>query len=1028
MNLFKFSLKYPFFILCFWALVLFFGTVSLMKTRITAFPSTEECVLSITTLYPGAGKDRVLDEVTKKLEGEVSKIKGLQTFISHTDNEMSEIKVYFQAGISERIAQAGVLLAISQAKNALPSSASEPVIQKINRYNKPLIRLAATSHLPPQDFYSLIKKSVQPVFEELHGVSRVNILGNSEPQAAVVLDMKRMQEREISASAVVAQLEKIGQNAYLGENTSFLIAGEFSSLSDLGSVVIHYLANDKAITLKDIAQIRYDDSYPAGYTYFNGDPCLLIDIFEREDIDTLKLEAQFDEALQKLRQKWDKIPSELTLTVLKDSGAYLKYTYFNFKKTLFISIAVAILLIWATFKDFRSIFVSCISVPTALAATLCVIYISGKTLNFITFGALIISIGLVVDDMIIIRENIFRHLKGAKNPFEGTLKAMQEICHPVIGTTSGIVVGCAAFACMQKMGILIYATEFALIIILTVGFSLLEAFTLGPVLCAYCLVPHAQRAPETLQKKVGHIYKKLLRSAMAHSWVLIAVSLCILASSFYLSTILHRRLLPSEIIGNIELQMQLNPDLSIQEAKKRAVFLSDQLIKKYPDIRQLGLLVEDHNQTTFNIEMIKESKRKLKPVELKRELEREAERLLNTKEIENYSVQEGTSDAPSYVPDLDLYLTSYERDTLVAYNDALLNKLNDFKGVFNVASSYDASKKETLFNFDFLKMKRLGVLTDPAAKELSLLLNGYKTPPIYPLEKGRSQKLAIEVQTRFPSMTAQQLLSKSFIPNINYMMVPLRSITSSTSSLTSHPILRKNGEDLIRITADFNHGERAHANPLEHTERVLKQELPLPKGITAEWTGKSKNLNLLFAELFKTDILSALLFCLALIVLYQNMTLPFVVLLSLPFSFAGSYLALYLTGYSLNIFSSIGTALAVAIAAKNGIIILCYINQLLNKGRPLLHAIAVACIVRLRPILMTSVAIVLATIPIVIIWDDFSLLEVSLGIALLGGVVSSTLLSLFIVPILFKLSYGFNLWFNRFALRYINTRPEEEEL
>lgn len=1020
MNLFRFSLKYPFFILAFWTAVLFFGVIALMKIPITPFPSSQEVSIIITTAFPGAGKDRVLEEVTKKLEEGISGIRGIKSFTSATDNEISEITIQFENEISFDEAESEIQLTLSQVKNTLPKAAAKPILREIIRQNRPLVRLAATSALPPQELNRLVKNSVRPLFEQVEGVSRVQLIGNSEPQATVLLDLEKMKEREISALSVVSQLEKIGKNAYLGNDTSLLISGEFTSAQEIGSVIIHYLANDKAIPLSSIATIREELHYPAGYTYLNGSPCLLIDIFERQDVDTLKLEAEFSKTLHTLQRDMSK---ELTLTVLGDSGAYLKYSFLHFEKTLVISVAVALFLIWAVFKDLRSILVSCVSVPTSLAATIIVLYLSGKTLNFLSLGALIISIGLVVDDMIIIRENIFRHLKRAKNPFEGTMEAMREISHPILGTSAAIIVGAAGFWMMQKTGILIYATEFALVIILTVALSLLEAFTLAPVLCAYCLSSHTETKPEPIQRRIGSFYKKLYKLAMAHQWVVIVGSLAILAGITVYSKIIQRRLTPSDIIGNIELKMQIDPKLGLDEAKQRMLLISETLKKTYPDIEQLGVLLQRGNQTTCNIQMVSESKRTLKPINLLRMLQEDADDLIKKNVIESYSASEGPSSVTGYAPDLELLLLSYDPQALLSYDQKLSERLKDFKGIFNLASTAESSSEETFFVWDFTEMKKLGILTEPAAKELSLLLCGYKTPPLYPLHRDTAHPSTLKVQADPALSTPRELLAKSFVPNVNSTLVPLQSMTENFYSCPSQTILRKNKQDLIRITADYSEGKHAYSSPINYTDKLMQTQLPPPSNIKSEWTGKAENQILLSDELFKANELSAIFCFLILIVLYEDLILPLVVLFTLPFSSSGSYIALTLTGYSMNIYSVVGTILAFAIAAKNGIIIICYVKQLLQRGFPIHHAVTLACRVRLRPILMTSAAVILSTIPIVIIWNDFSRLEVSLGYAILGGVVSSTILSLFIVPVFFKIAYSLSEKLRRIAARYLNTPP-----
>jgi HAE1 family hydrophobic/amphiphilic exporter-1 len=1025
MNLVRFSLKQPLIILIFWSLIIFFGVQALFDLPVKFMPLSKAVDIVVTTVYPGADKETVLNEVTKKLERELLEVKGVESVISTTRNENSRILVHFKLGHSIERASSSILVAIERvAKTDFPEGASEPVatVSDISK-QVPLFSIAMTSSLSPSEFYSFSERVLSPEFESVEGVSRVAIVGQRQKQMTVKLNLEKMKERQVSASEIVSRLKQVGENTFIGNETHFFLAGEFLTPEDLGSAVVHYFSNDQVVSLRDVAEIQETLTEPNVYAYINGRPCLILEVYAREDANTLNIQRELPKKLDDLRSQLGRSSEEVSFFVLTNREVNLLPVLTDFKKNAWIAIAVSILLIWMVFKDMKSIFISCTSIPASLCGTFLVMGALGMTLNSYTIPALIVSIGLIIDDMIVIRENIFRHLEKGLAPFQATFAGMREILLPVIGTTSMIFAVSLPLILVRGSETTQFLENFGITLFVAMAFSLLEALTLGPLLCAYCLKPHGKEESHTpIQKKIDQHYSKALKFAKEHSKTILAIGGTLTILGFVASSFLASEEMPASVIGDLEMHMQVEKGVPQQVANQKALDFSKKIFHEFPDIEQLGLRVEKNNEMIFYMRMVEESKRQLTPQQLKRRLENLAYALLKQKKIESYFVQAEVTSRSKYLPEYSLRLSSYNSEALKNYSKRLLNRLMQFEGLMNVFASSSVRERETSFIFDFACMNRLGVLTTPVARELDILLNGNEPTFFDPSERPDGFKSEVKVKSELSPTNAKELLKKGYVPNINNTLVPFHKITRKITNEYSLQIQRKNGEEFIEISGDINK-QSAAQHPMGYTEKLLKSDLVPPKEIKTSWAGRSEKLKDMMKIEPKIGFLAIFFIYIVLILIYESLTIPLIILLSLPFSVAGSFFALLITGHSINLYSIIGIVVAIGIAAKNGIILIDYTKQLIEQGMEPSKAVYQASKVRLRPILMTSFGVFLVTLPVVLAWDEYAKMQVSLGVAILGGLVTATILSLFLLPLIFKYTYRFHLWVNSWLEGHFNKPP-----
>lgn len=1016
MKIANFSIKHPILILGFWIAILFLGIQSAKKLPVSFMPNDNYTHISVLTNCQGAGKHTVLEKVTKVLESELKQLEGIQNLYSTTQNELSSITIDFERRIPQDAALASVVIAASRAKKDLPEGVGIPVVDVIEPFRTPLFIVAATSDLPEPELYDRIYNQVKPIFEDIQNVAHVEIIGAKQKQATVVLDLEKMRVREISATEVVGRLNESGMTTLIENDFSHLLLGEFSSLNDLGSLAIHFLSNDKPVLLREIAEIREEITEPKTSTYYNGKPCLFIEVYAKERSDRYGIEKTFPIQLQELKKMLS--PQSISLHLLFNQQPNLIPLLQDFLKNTSLSIAIALLIICFVFRNASSIFVASTSIPTSLCGAFIAMQFFGLSINVFTVLAIIVSVGLIIDDMMIIRENIFRHLEKGLHPFEATRQGVQEMIGPVIGTTCTVLAAALSLIFIQKNTATQFLSDFGTTMFWALGFSFLEALTLGPVLCAYCLSPQTKSEPK--KKWIQTTYEKYLQFVKDRDSQIIRISIILLVCGLFIGHFVRSEGDPIIRVGNIEIHTKAfnhSPEIALQSAQS----FTKQVRDTYPDIESIGVRV-DRDKQSYYLQMVEPKNRSLTPTQLTEALQTKLETSLSQNQIFSYYLHNNVF-ATKYT-DYGLELSSANPEGLKSYADKIWDSLQQSRSLVNLENSSRFIAKEYSLFFDRNKMNSLGVAIKPMTQELIALVNQTEVAANYhPPHKTDALKKEILVKSAL-TPSELKLLSSVSVPNLNNTLIPLDKISSEKRLDTPYEILRKNGRDLIQITGEANPTKKIDAMALTH--KIMKANLPLPKNIFMGWSQTSKLVEEINQALSGLGMMVFGLIYLTLILLYQSITLPFIILFILPFSMVGSLIALLATGYSINTYSIIGIVLSTGIAARNGIILLTYAQHLIEEGIHPEKAIFEAALVRLRPILMTTCGVVLTTIPIFIAWKPYNQVQYSLGIAIIGGLICALSTSLFLLPALFKYTYTFHRKATQWLRGLFNSPPETD--
>ncbi|MBM3184250.1 MAG: efflux RND transporter permease subunit, partial [Chlamydiae bacterium] len=833
-----------------------------------------------------------------------------------------------------------------------PQGVSTPAVKLLGPFHTPLFILAAQAQLLPEECYGFLKDEVVPSLQKTNGVSKVEIVGQRQKQATIDLDLKKMKAREISASEVVVRLEEMGKNIYIQNNTPALVKGEFSSLEDLRSFPIRFLSNDRAVALQEIAEIKEELSDPNAYTYLNGKPCLMLEIYGEKDANLLALQREIPSKLQNLESQYSDA-NGLSLNVLynRDQNRIIDLID-DFKRNALIAILASFFVVFWVFKDFGSVFVSISSIPLSLCGGFLVLNAFGISLNIYSIIGFIFSIGLIIDDIIIMRENIFRYMETGISPFEATRQGVKEMMRPIIGTTCMILCVGLAMIIVKKTYYTQYLTSPGVTLFACMVFSLLEALTLGPLLCAYCLkkrkeIKQEEERRRSLKRGVFFLVKERPKTILIICSVIFVVG--IVASRLVQAS--GDPFVPTpQMVAHIDTPSQI----SLERQNQKAVVWADQLRKQHPEIENMGLRVERGLQTIY----FQLYKNKVSfSHHIQDDVEEKLEILRSLNEINGFYVLNGVLAPSFFVPDFGVELSSYDYKCLQKYSSLLFDRIKKSNSLINLTDSSQTKNNEQIVFLNQPVMNFFGVETVSLANELHVLLDGAEINTVYSPPNVIQDSIKPEIKIK--NSICVSGIPKVTAANMNGKLVPLSPFVSMspTNSVEQSEIRKKNGQYLVAING-IHSPKKAQENPLKLTQEMLQKGIP--SKITVAWSGLSQ----LIDEISKIQphlIGLALLFIYIItLLLYRSLILPLIVFSPLPFAFIGSSIALLVTGSQMNVFAIIGTVVPIGIAAKNGVILLQYANRLIEKNMDSKEAICSALNVRMRPILMTAFGVLLA--------------------------------------------------------------------
>lgn len=996
------SIRRPVFATVMSLLLLLVGIVSFGRLSLREYPRIDEPVVTVGTRLIGASSEVIESQVTKPLEDSISGIDGVEIVTSISRSEQSFITVRFKLEKNPDDAAADVRDRVSRVRGRLPEAVDEPIVAKVEADATPTIWIAFTSDtLDPLQITDLVNRVVKPRLQTIPGVADVQIGGDRRYAMRVWLDADRLAAYKLTVQDVEDALRRQNLEVPAGRIESQQREFNVTARTDLNTVaqfseVALKQANGFTVRLKDVARIEEAAASERSRVRLNGVPSVSLGVIRQATANPLDVSAGVREMMPKLQQD---LPPAVKVLPANDNSVFIDRSIKSVYQTIGEAVVLVALVVFVFLRTLRASIIPLVTIPISLIGSFALMAAAGFTVNTLTLLALVLAIGLVVDDAIVVLENIFRHIEEGLEPFQAALKGAKEIAFAVLAMTMTLAAVFAPLAFTPgRTGRLF--VEFALTLAGAVIVSGFVALTLTPMMCSKLLRHNHRptrfdRGMETVLVWISARYATALRFALRTRWLVVLVMLGSGAGSWWLFTNAKSELAPMEDRGVIFMPINA-PDGSTLEFTARYLDAADRIASQYPEFDRRflfagGSVVSGGQAILRTVDW---SERKRTTQELARAMLPQVGMLPGAQvfPITPPSLGQGFRERPINF----VIVTSDSYANLANVTQQFMAEMAKNPGFVQPDNDLRLNKPEIFMEVDRERAADLGVNVDQVARTVETML-GSRAVTRY---KRDADQYDVLVQTEAAGRATPEQIERLFVRGRGDAMVPLSSLVKVREAVSPRELNHFNQRRSVSITANLAPGY-ALGEALAFMDQTAAKVLPV--GYTTELNGVSREFKSSSGALSLVFVLALLFIFLVLSAQFESFIDPFVIMLAVPLSMVGALAALQWSGGTLNVYSQIGLITLVGLITKHGILIVEFSNQLRQQGRPLMDAVVEAAALRLRPILMTTGAMVLGAIPLALASGAGAESRQQIGWVIVGGMSVGTLLTIFVVPTMYTL-------------------------
>ena len=977
------------------------GVISFTRLTVREYPDIDPPIVSVRTVYDGASAQIMETDVTKILEDQLSGIEGIKTLHSESREEMSQITVEFVLERDVDAAANDIRDRVSRARGRLPDDVDEPVISKVEADARAIMWLAFYSDRHSQlEITDFADRFVKDRLSSLPGVSNVMIGGERRYAMRIWLDKDRLAARQLTVQdvedALRAQNVEIPSGRIESAKREFSVRtrGDLNTPEQFNRIIV---ANRQGypIRIQDVGEAELAAEDERKIVRVNRKPAVGLGVVKQSKANTLSVAKEIKRELKGIEAS---LPEGMKLEVAFDSSIFIDRSIHE----VYVTMAVALLLVIAvTFfflRNLRATLIPSVAIPTSIISAFTILYALGFSINVLTLLGFVLAVGLVVDDAIVVLENIHRRIEKGQTRMQAAIEGIHEIGFAVIATTIALVAVFVPIAFMTgRTGRLF--SEFGLAVAGAVVISSFIALTLTPMMCSKVL--HAgglqsrlYRSSEFLFEGMNRLYRQWLLRALGLRPLVIGVGVVASIASIFLFNSLKSELSPVEDRG-IFIGVMMAPEGSTIEYMDHYAKKVEDLYEKVPEVQKFFMVIapglEPPNPVTkaLTFTMLQDwSDRDRKQQEIVAEL---APKMFGIPGILAFPINP-PSLGQSFIKDPVQFViqgTSYEQ--LQEVVTQILQKARGYPGIANVDTDLKLNKPELAVDINRNKAADIGVPVSTIGRTLETLLGGREVTRF----KREGEEYDVIVKLRDRDRVKPSDLSSVYVRGREGTLTQLSNLVTIRETVAPKEL---NHYDKLRsatITGNVGPGYSL-GEALEFLEQTAKELLP--EGTRITYAGQSKEFKESTGSLYVTFALAIVIVYLALAAQFESFVHPFTILLSVPLAVTGALLSLTLMGGTLNVYSQIGMVMLVGLVTKNAILIVEFTNQLRERGTAMREALVEASTLRLRPILMTTLTMVLGTLPLALATGAGAESRQQIGYVIVGGLVFSTVLTLFIVP------------------------------
>ena len=989
-------------------LVVVFGFYSFQNLPLALMPSMEVPAAVVYATYPGAGPEDIEQQVTKKLEGAVAGLSGLDTLQSTSSENMAMLVIRFTNDTDMDQAMTDLRDKVAQVKSQLPDDASDPTVMSIDIDSMPVVSVALRGN-DLASLQSIAEDEIQPALERLDGVASVDISGGYEQEIAVHTDASRLKGYNLTISSIGQQLgaDNIAIPGGDLDNGSQTLAvrtdGEYSSIDDVKNALISLPAGG-TVRLSQIADVSMQPKDQDAISKVDGEECIILSVNKQSGSNTVQIaelaKAEFDSLL--------KSNDSLQWNIVMDQSDYINMTVDNAIQNIWMGVLFAAIVLFLFLRDFGATMAVTIAMPCCILFTFLIMNVLGITLNMMSLGGITLGVGMIVDNSIVVLENIFTYRADGYDRLEACTKGTGEVIGAVIASTLTTVAVFLPIALSGGMAGMMFK-EFCITIVALLLSSLIISVTLVPLLCYFLLgstkqksvKPQGSGATPITEKPLSRAYRSSLNFLITHRWAGIALTVVICIVSVLSVSQAGMELIPEMDEGEVSVTVSMPNGSTMEDTAAIEDRIAAIAVDTIPELEQIYYstgsstsIMSSSSGASVTISLVDLDQRDRSSADIAKQLRHDLQDIAGCE----LTVSTSSTMSMSTDSDISVELTGDDYDQLAETADDLANQISALPDAINVESSAGEQTPRVAVKINRENASRFGL----NAATIGGLVRGELTGSTATTLRMNGEEYDVTVAGDEDVATSLDALRSMQIPTMTGGTVPLSMVADVYTELSPQSIVRKNQKETVTITGESESGD---SNAIKAAVDDIVAKYELPDGVEV---GEGDTAASQIAETTGTLMLALavaiLLVYFILATQFNSFSLPIAIMLILPIGLLGSMIMLWPTGNHVSMVALLGVIILAGTVVNSSIVLIDYTLQRRQRGEDKNTAILNACPRRVRPVLMTAMTTILGLVPMVCSSGEGSEMMKPMGVVMMTGMVISTIATLFITPVYYSLT------------------------
>ncbi len=1006
----KLFIRRPVFTTMLVMLLVVFGVTSYPSLGIDLYPDIDFPIVTVRITYTGASPEEMEGLITKPVEDAVSSVSGIKTLSSTSREGISETIIEFELGTNAKMAANDVREKVAGVRRRLPDEIDEPVVQRYDITAQSIMTYSLASETRERgEIRKIAENVVKDELQRIEGVAEVNVYGSGNREIHVYVDPVKLEAYNVPLQSLYEIINSSNYNTpggrvkSNGNEITVRTLGKYKSVEDIGKIVVS-LQQGRVIRLSDVATVVDGWAEERVHARTLGIPSVLVSIQKQSGTNTVNVSERVKKEIERLQQI---LPADVKVSIVRDSSVYIRDNVDDVNMSLIFGSLLAVLITYLFIRDWRATVIAGISIPTSIIATFFLMKVQGFTLNNMSLLALSLAVGILIDDAIVIVENIVRHIEEGSTPLEAAGNGTNEIALAVFAATLSLL---AVFVPVGSMGEIIgqFFKQFGLTVAFAIAFSMFVAFTMVPTMSAYWLKPidrtsvptnrFARGVKVVLDKwqywfeVMSKGYVDLLRWCLKRPKQILTISALTLLINLMLVPFIGFEFQPTYDSGEFSIALSAPAGTSIDKMKELVAPIEKEVLA-IPELQSAFLMLGSGRmppyKASMGIKLTPSTERRRTMTQITDELRTKVRNSTGLKIGIQISQMSGRGDARP----LQVALRGPDLTVLTGYVQTLAEQMKQIPGTADVDYSSEQYEPEIIVRLDPVRAGEVGMEPTSAGKMIQLAFLGLDTKNQY--TAGDKDYL---IKVRMPEYLRRDIndVANMRISSKTGVFVRLGDVADVTLSSGPTQIDR---EDRQRQIIVYSNAVGVSVGDLVQKVQAMIPGLNMPLGYSHKFVGQAKMMAESFSEISKALGLAVILIYMVLAAQFESYIHPLTIMLSLPFAFIGALLGLLMGGHTINTMSLIGIILLMGLVTKTSILLVDHTIQLREEGVPIVEALIQSGSVRLRPILMTTLSTILGMLPLALGIGAGAELRQSMAVAVVGGLITSSLLTLVVVPL-----------------------------